>query len=74
MDTATKSSRLAGFYKQSLDERIGQVARWANLTADETAALRGAMGLDRADRMIENVVGPVVFQVPQVSCAETVTV
>ncbi|MBN1977438.1 MAG: hydroxymethylglutaryl-CoA reductase, degradative [Anaerolineae bacterium] len=57
MDTATKSSRLAGFYKQSLDERIDRVARWANLTAGETAALRGAMGLDRADQMIENVVG-----------------
>ena len=57
MEVTTKSSRLAGFYKQSLDERVEQVARWADLTADETSALRGAMGLERADRMIENVVG-----------------
>ncbi len=54
-----KSSRLAGFYDQPLEERIGQVARWAELAEDETAVLGGAMGLDltRADQMIENVVG-----------------
>jgi len=55
----TPSSRLAGFYDRSLEERIERVARWAKLTGDETAVLRGAMGLDltRADQMIENVVG-----------------
>lgn len=54
-----KSSRLARFYERSPDERIAQVAQWAELTEEETAALRGAAGLDlaRADRMIENVVG-----------------
>ena len=54
-----QSSRLAGFYNQPLEERIEQIARWARLTGDETAALHGAMGLDltRADQMIENVVG-----------------
>ncbi len=54
-----KSSRLAGFYDQPLEKRIEQVARWAELTQDETAILRGATGLDltRADQMIENVVG-----------------
>jgi hydroxymethylglutaryl-CoA reductase len=57
MNAATKSSRLTGFYRQSLDERVEQVALWADLTADEAATLRGAMGLDRADRMIENVIG-----------------
>ncbi len=57
MNAATKSSRLTGFYRQSLDERVEQVALWADLTADEAATLRGAMGLDRADQMIENVIG-----------------
>jgi hydroxymethylglutaryl-CoA reductase len=52
-----KSSRLVGFYKKTLDQRVEQVARWATLTTEETAALRGAMGSDRADRMIENAVG-----------------
>lgn len=50
---------MAGFYKQSLDERIAEVTRWAALTADEVATLRAVMGgeLARADHMIENVVG-----------------
>lgn len=54
-----KSARLAGFYEQPLDERIAQVAQWAELTEDETAVLRGTAALDlmRADRMIENVAG-----------------
>jgi hydroxymethylglutaryl-CoA reductase len=55
----TQSSRLAGFYDLPLAERTERVARWAELTEDETAILRGAMGLDlaRANQMIENVVG-----------------
>jgi hydroxymethylglutaryl-CoA reductase len=55
----TRSSRLAGFYKQSLAARVEKVASWAALNEQDTATLRGAMGLDteRADQMIENVVG-----------------
>lgn len=55
----TRSSRLAGFYNQPLDDRVAQVAQWADLSEKETATLRGAMGLgpSRADEMIENVVG-----------------
>jgi len=55
----TQSSRLARFYDQPLEERIERVARWTELTEDETVILCGAMGLDlaRADQMIENVVG-----------------
>ncbi len=53
------SSRAAGFYNWSLEERVNWVAGWANLDAQETAVLRAASGLDveRAGRMIENVVG-----------------
>jgi hydroxymethylglutaryl-CoA reductase len=57
MDTTVRSSRLTGFYRQPLDERVEQVARWAGLNTDKVSALRGAMTLDHADRMIENVVG-----------------
>ncbi len=55
----TQSSRLAGFYNLSVEERVEQIARWAELTGDESAVLHGALGLDitRADQMIENVVG-----------------
>lgn len=55
-----KSSRLAGFYTQSLNQRSDQVAQWANLTLEEIAALHIARPdamLAHADHMIENVVG-----------------
>ncbi len=54
-----KSSRLPGFYKQSLAERVAVVAEWAGLNEDERAALAGPGGLQpaQADLMIENVVG-----------------
>lgn len=53
-----KSSRLAGFYKLSLEERAQAVAAWANLTEAEKATLTGQdLSLEQADHMIENVVG-----------------
>ncbi|NLF03212.1 MAG: hydroxymethylglutaryl-CoA reductase, degradative [Anaerolineales bacterium] len=55
----TRSSRLAGFYQRTLEERAALVAEWAGLTDEEVQTLQGALGLDlaRADQMIENVVG-----------------
>lgn len=55
----TLSSRIAGFYNLALGDRVAQVAQWADLSDEEIATLRGAMGLSpaRADEMIENVVG-----------------
>jgi hydroxymethylglutaryl-CoA reductase len=54
-----KSSRIAGFYKKSLPERVARVVEWANLDPDDEAVLTDAMDLDvtKADQMIENVVG-----------------
>jgi len=53
-----RSSRLAGFYRLSLDERIDLVAEWAGLSADERDLLRsGGLEAGLADRMVENVVG-----------------
>jgi hydroxymethylglutaryl-CoA reductase len=53
-----RSSRVSGFYNWPLPERLEWLARWADLTEEEVAALReGGLSLDRADRMIENVVG-----------------
>ena len=53
------TSRLPGFYNQSLAERGKTVAAWAGLTPEQLAALEGPGGLspDQADHMIENVVG-----------------
>ena len=54
-----RSSRLPGFYQQSLAGRAATVAEWAGLTPDEQAALLGTGGLGpaQAEHMIENVIG-----------------
>ncbi|MEO1164182.1 MAG: hydroxymethylglutaryl-CoA reductase, degradative [Chloroflexota bacterium] len=55
----TKTSRLSGFYKKSLGERLAILAEWADLTAEEADAIKGTLGLslDQASHMIENTVG-----------------
>jgi hydroxymethylglutaryl-CoA reductase len=46
------------FYKKPVDERLRIIKRRAGLTDEEVAVLKtSAMGIDMADRMIENVVG-----------------
>ena len=54
-----RTSRLPDFYKLRADERVEIIARWADLTAEETSILIGQQGLSvaQADHMIENVVG-----------------
>lgn len=53
-----KSSRLAGFYKKSIEERADLIADWATLTPEERAILKGkGLTPEQADYMIENVVG-----------------
>lgn len=53
-----ESSRLPGFYNLSAKERAAKVAEWAGLSHDEQSVLSGAgLALDRAEQMIENVVG-----------------
>ncbi len=54
-----RTSRLPGFYKQSVAQRGQTVAAAAGLSAAQLAALDGTGGLtaDMAEHMIENVVG-----------------
>ncbi|OYT47674.1 hydroxymethylglutaryl-CoA reductase, degradative [Candidatus Bathyarchaeota archaeon ex4484_231] len=54
-----KSSKISGFYKLSIPERIQIVKEFADLTDEEVRLLQstGSLNLDLADRMIENVVG-----------------
>lgn len=52
-----RTSRLSGFYQKSLAARAAFIAEWAGLDADEGAALAAGMGLEQADKLIENVVG-----------------
>lgn len=54
----TKTSRLPGFYKLPLAERIDVVADWAELSDDQRATLAGVgLTAEQADVMIENAIG-----------------
>jgi hydroxymethylglutaryl-CoA reductase len=55
----SKSSAISGFYKLTPKERLLRVKEFADLTEEEAGILSdtGALPMDVADRMIENVVG-----------------
>ena len=57
------SSRISGYYKKTVRERVSIAAEMADLTSDEIELLRSGGGLDleAADRMIENVVGTIEY-------------
>lgn len=58
-----KSSRLPGFYKRPLEERVELVANWANLSPEDICTLKGSsLNRQQADKMVENVLG--VFSLP----------
>lgn len=52
------SSRISGFYKLSIEERLKIVSEFADLTSDEVELLRkyGSLDIGIANRMIENVI------------------
>jgi len=55
----SKSSRIPGFYKLSLDERLDKLKEFADLTNEETEIIRSMSGieLENATKMIENSIG-----------------
>lgn len=55
----SKLSKIPGFYKLSPRERLDLVKDFADLSDEEVETLwnTGALGIEQADRMIENVVG-----------------
>jgi hydroxymethylglutaryl-CoA reductase len=57
-----KNSRISGFYKMSIEERIEKLKEFADLDEKETEQLNSLLNPDVADRFIENVVG--VYQIP----------
>ncbi|MCF3653514.1 MAG: hydroxymethylglutaryl-CoA reductase, degradative [Aigarchaeota archaeon] len=59
-----RTSRIPGFYKLTVEERLRIVAEFAGLSEEEVELLRkyAALDKDTANRMIENVVG--TFQLP----------
>jgi len=58
-----KTSRISGFYRLSINERMEKVREFTNLGDDEMRILQEeGIPLEQADRMIENVIGRI--QVP----------
>jgi len=60
----SRNSRIEGFYKLNLAERLRVVKEFASLTDEEARALSGEAGLtpQAADKMVENAVG--TFSMP----------
>ncbi|MFB3889334.1 MAG: hydroxymethylglutaryl-CoA reductase, degradative [Candidatus Bathyarchaeia archaeon] len=63
-ESMNRTSAISGFYKLTPKERLEKVKEFADLTEEECATLQntGALPMQTADRMIENVVG--AFPVP----------
>ena len=63
MSSRQRSSRISGFYKMPMEERVGLVADHAGLTPEEVELLGpgGGLSLEAADRMIENVLGAMAY-------------
>lgn len=61
--TSEFSSRISGFYKKPVDERVKIVAERVGLTEEEIAILKsnGGLTIEAADRMTENVVGSIAY-------------
>ena len=59
-----KSSRIKGFYKLSVKERLNKVAEFSGLNEEEKNLIysTSSLPIDVADRMIENVIG--TFELP----------
>ncbi|MEB3223473.1 MAG: 3-hydroxy-3-methylglutaryl-CoA reductase, partial [Candidatus Sericytochromatia bacterium] len=59
-----KTSRLPGFYKLSMADRLAKLAETNELTVAEVEALasQGALTLEQADKMVENAIG--IYSLP----------
>jgi hydroxymethylglutaryl-CoA reductase len=61
--TSEFSSRISGFYKKPVDERLRIVAERCGLSDDDISVLKsgGGLSIDAADHMTENVVGSIAY-------------
>ncbi len=57
-----KSSKISGFYKLTIKDRIDFIKKFADLTDEEVNTLSTSLDMKTADRMIENVFG--TFELP----------
>lgn len=63
MASDKESSRISGFYKMPVEKRVSITSEKVGLTDEEAELLGsgGGLGLEEADRMIENVVGTIAY-------------
>ncbi len=60
----SKGSGISGFYKLSVDERRKLLAKEYGLIEEDLKALEtGGLGIDVADKMIENVIGTIAYPI-----------
>ena len=61
--SSERSSRISGFYKMPIEERVKAIADQVGLTPEEQKLLKsgGGLNLDAADHMTENVVGTIAY-------------
>ena len=58
----TKTSQVSGFYKLKKEERLSKVKEFADLTNQDIKALEEGLGMEQAEKMVENVVA--TFRLP----------
>jgi hydroxymethylglutaryl-CoA reductase len=61
MSSVDKSSKVSGFYKMPVEERIEFVKNFSDLNEEETKIFSSSLDIKTADRMIENVLGTFEF-------------
>jgi hydroxymethylglutaryl-CoA reductase len=61
--SSERSSRISGFYKMPIEERVKAISDQVGLTPEEQKLLKsgGGLSLDAADHMTENVVGTIAY-------------
>ncbi|GAB4526652.1 MAG: hydroxymethylglutaryl-CoA reductase, degradative [Anaerolineae bacterium] len=52
-----KSSRLSGFYKKSIEDRLTLIRAWLDVAEDAALPVQNALSQEEAGAMIENVIG-----------------
>jgi hydroxymethylglutaryl-CoA reductase len=62
MESNEKSSKISGFYKLPINERINIIKKFSDLSLNEISSLRSPIDISLADTMIENVIG--TFELP----------
>ena len=62
MTKQSKTSKISGFYKLPVEERVKFVKNFSDLSDEDASVFSSCLNMDIAERMIENVLG--TFEIP----------